>query len=88
MPIFENGNAGKQKGTENKVKGQLKELFGELVSDVVAQYEVLDIKQKLFLLEKIMPYVVAKPAIEQVVQEGTEDKPEQGIKIGDQIVKF
>lgn len=87
MPIFENGNAGKQKGTENKVKGQLKELFGELVSDVVAQYEVLDIKQKLFLLEKIMPYVVAKPAIEQVVED-IQEKEKQIMIVGGVEIEF
>lgn len=88
MARFEKGNKGKEKGATSEIKGQLKELFGELVSDVMEQYESLNIKQKLILMYQIMPYVVSKPAIEQVAPETPEDKPKQGMMIGGKFVEF
>lgn len=88
MPRFEKGNIGRPKGTGNEIKGQLKDLFGDLVQDVLKQYDTLNIKQKLILLEKIMPYVVARPAIEQVEQDKDEDKPKQIMIMGGKEIEF
>lgn len=88
MPRFEKGHAGKQKGTESNIKGQLKDLFADLVEDILGQYDTLDIKQKLVLLYQIMPYVVAKPAIEQKVPEDAEDTPKQTMIINGKEIEF
>ncbi len=88
MPRFEKGHTGRPKGTEGNIKGQLKDLFADLVEDILGQYDTLDIKQKLGLLYQIMPYVVAKPAIEQKASEDTEDKPKQTMIIGGKEIEF
>ena len=88
MARFEKGHTGKPKGATSEIKTLLKELFGDLVEDIMSDYSKLELKQKLILFEKIMPFVVSKPAIEPIAPETPEDKPKQGMMIGGKFVEF
>ena len=88
MARFEKGHTGKPKGATSEIKTLLKELFGDLVEDIMSDYSKLELKQKLILFEKIMPFVVSKPAIEPIALETTEDKPKQIMKIGGKEIEF
>ena len=91
---FTKGNGGRPKGSQNKLKRELKEAITNFIAGKFAGIEALWAKlepdKKADLLVKLIPYSIPKLNAE-VDSKGKDKKPDaqvQIIKFGDQEIKF
>ncbi len=77
---FLKGSGGRPVGAKNKIRQDLKLFIENNLPDMQQHYDVLDPKEKIKVLNELLPFVIAKlSGISQVDNEGNDVEPQASI---------